>query len=380
MNNQSWYSIRAAADKVTEVFIFDEIGFFGVSAKDFIDDLKANHKKGNTLKVSISSPGGSVVDGLAIGQMITENSPSIASVKGMAASIAAFIAIKADTMEMAENSLLMIHNPEGVTIGGSDDHRKMADFIDKNRDMIASAFVSKTGKSLQEIQDFMDAETWFTASEAVDAGFADSIIEPVKMAANAGALAMHDFRNFAPLGREDVTGRAARKANVMADDVTKAAGSDAPKAATLKELQAACDGGGNDFLIAQIEAEATVEQASKQWMKALVSERDTAKTEAVEAKTEVDTLKAEAEEKPKAPEPNGVAPLGNSGSGGESGESGDPIANWYDAIAAEMKQGKTEPKAIHAVVTGNPELHAAYLEAYNTQHASGRSGAKAARK
>ena len=194
---QRWFEIRNSATQAeTEVLIFDEVGAYGVTAKDFDTELKAKHTEGRKLVVRINSPGGSVFDGIAIANMIQSHSPSEARIEGQAASIASVIAVSADRVTMAANGFMMIHDPTGFTAGDSGDHRKTADTLDKMRDTIATAYVAKTGRPADEIRAAMNDETWFDANEALAWGLVDAIDGAVEMAASAGTHARHDFRNF----------------------------------------------------------------------------------------------------------------------------------------------------------------------------------------
>lgn len=175
---RNWYSVMSKAETETaEVFIFDEIGFFGVTAKDFIRDFGALKNKNITLH--LNSPGGNVFDGITIFNAIRNHSAFVtAQIDGIAASIASIIALGADKVEIASNGFMMIHRAQGVTIGGADDMRKQADVLEKIDGTLAKTYADKTGESSKVMLALMDDETWFTADEAVDLGLADSISAP----------------------------------------------------------------------------------------------------------------------------------------------------------------------------------------------------------
>lgn len=179
------YEIKAKAKDEAEIWLYDEVGnsWDGTTAKMFADDLK---ELGDikTLNVYINSPGGSVFDGTAIYNTLRRHrARKIVHIDGIAASIASVVAMAGDEINIAENGLIMIHDPWGFAMGTADEFRKMADSLDKVRSAILDTYISRTGGEEKQISDWMTAETWFTAQEAVDAGFADSIVEPVEMAA-----------------------------------------------------------------------------------------------------------------------------------------------------------------------------------------------------
>lgn len=181
------YQPRASASEPATLQIFDQIGedWFGgsgISAKAFSDALQSVGP--GPLVVEINSPGGNVWDGLAIYNMLRgRQAPVTTRVVGIAASIASIIALAGDSIEMAEASLFMIHDPSGMVAGTSDDMRKMADSLDQHAEILAGIYAKCTGKPLAQIRAAMTAETWFTAQEAIQFGLADKCTELPAMAA-----------------------------------------------------------------------------------------------------------------------------------------------------------------------------------------------------
>lgn len=171
---QTWYNLKADAGKTPVLSIFDDIGAYGVSAKSFLDDLRTVTT--DAVDVEINSPGGDVFAGLAIYNGLRASGKKInVKVLGLAASAASLVAMAGDTIEMPENAFMMIHNPWGFAMGGADEMRNTADVLDKIGTGLVSTYAKRTGKTDQEITALLDAETWMTAQEAVDAGFATSV-------------------------------------------------------------------------------------------------------------------------------------------------------------------------------------------------------------
>ena len=191
----NWYSIKnIAKSQMTEVMIYDEIGNFGVDAKSFINEIKQIPNDTSVL-LRINSPGGSVIDGLAIYDAISRMPQKVtARIEGIAASMASVIALAADEVIMSENSLYMIHNVWGGEVGDSDDLRKAADLMDKMGERLINIYVSKTGQTEEQIRSWMDEETWFNSSEAQEAGFINLVEEPIKMAAMFD-IKKYDYKN-----------------------------------------------------------------------------------------------------------------------------------------------------------------------------------------
>lgn len=181
---KSWYSVNAKAGQTAaEISIFDEIGFWGVTASSFIADLKKIDAK--ELTVLVNSPGGSVFDGLAIYNALRQHPANVTvKVMGVAASAASFIAMAGDKIVMPENAFMMVHNPMGGVFGNADEMREWADTLDKIAASLVGIYVARTGKSEDEVKALLDAETWLTANEAVELGFADEVLPEMKVAAS----------------------------------------------------------------------------------------------------------------------------------------------------------------------------------------------------
>jgi len=191
---KSWYSIQAKGDEA-EVMIYDEIGYFGITAKQLVNEINA--LKVNRITVAINSPGGDVFDGIAIYNALKMHDATIAvRVDGLAASIASIIAMAGDEITMADTAYMMIHNPWSIEVGEADAMRKTADLLDKLTGTLLATYAKRTGGNTEEIQNMMNAETWMTADEAVASGFADSILKTEPMERQTTARAVAYVRNF----------------------------------------------------------------------------------------------------------------------------------------------------------------------------------------
>ena len=182
--NKPWFTLKNQADKPAELMIYDVIGDWqGLSAKELVNDLKAITAEDMTVR--INSPGGSVFDGIAIYNALRYHPANVhVRIEGLAASIASVIAMAGDTITMAENSLMMIHNPLGWVGGEAEDMRRTADMLDKATEAIALAYSGKSGTPVDDITPLMSKETWMTAKEAQDQGFVDVVDKPVQLAAS----------------------------------------------------------------------------------------------------------------------------------------------------------------------------------------------------
>ena len=194
---EKWYNIQNKASGITDVYIFDEIGTYGVTAQAFINDIK--DLKDTPINLRINSLGGDVFDGMAMYNVIKRREArTTVYIEGIAASIATIIALGADEVVMAENSLFMIHNAWGGTMGEAKDMRKTADTLDKISSELTDIYRKKTGLSNDVLAEMMDAETWLNADEAYELGFVDTISDSIKVAAK------YDISKFKNITQEEI--------------------------------------------------------------------------------------------------------------------------------------------------------------------------------
>lgn len=163
--------------------IHDEIGFWGVQAKDFISDL--GKVKAKTIKVEINSPGGDVFAGLAIYNALKGAGKEIVvKVMGVAASAASLIAMAGDKIVMPKNTFMMVHNPWSIAMGNADKMRETAETLDKIGSSLRSTYAARTGLDEAELDEMLAKDTWLTADEAKEKGFATEVVEDVKAQAS----------------------------------------------------------------------------------------------------------------------------------------------------------------------------------------------------
>ena len=194
--DRHWFRFDAKAGGDTAaVYIYDEISWFGITAQQFIDELRGVTAK--TIALHINSPGGDVFDGIAIHNALRQHPATVnVTVDGIAASIASVIAMAGDRVEMAKGAMFMIHEPFAMTIGDAADHRKNAEALDKMAVTIAGIYAARAGGSVDYWRGLMAEETWFTDEESVTAKLAD-VLTTAPAATNAYDLSV--FRN-APRG------------------------------------------------------------------------------------------------------------------------------------------------------------------------------------
>ena len=328
---QNWYAFKNAPDKDGEVelSLYDEIGSFGIGAKQFIAELK--EYKGQHVHLRINSPGGEIVEGSAIYNALSRHEGGLTvHIDALAASMASVIAMSGDPVYMADNALLMIHNPWTLAAGEAKDLRKQADLLDTMKSNLIRAYQKKSGMEEKAIAKLMDEETWLDAVEAVALGFVDAIEDGVPAAASAKEMRAR-FDNFAKAKMQNTAISEAEVSAPAADPVveetpvaaeTVEAVADAPvveeaevvaveEAPVAEEAQAAVTA---DSLVAkisdmaaklsQVEARATAAEAELSKVKEAFAALE--KGAGVAAATVVPTVASE--------------------------DKSDPVAQWMDAV------------------------------------------------
>ncbi len=178
---EKWFAIKNEADTDAEIFIYEEIGFWGITSDDFVRDL--NNIKAKTIKLRVNSPGGSVWDAIAIHNALVQHPADVAVyIDALAASAASVIAMAGDTITMMPGSQMMIHDAAGIGIGNEAELKEYASWLGDQSNNIASMYANRAGGDKEDWRAMMLAETWMFADEAVECGLADGVyVKPKDM-------------------------------------------------------------------------------------------------------------------------------------------------------------------------------------------------------
>jgi len=196
---KKFWEIKNKGNKEGELLIYSEISsdsWWGdeTTPKKFKEDLD-NLGEIDTLNIYINSPGGDVFAGVAIYNMLKRHKANkVVYIDGLAASIASVIAMAGDTIIMPRNAMIMIHKAWTFVGGNADDMRKMAENLD-NIDVAISGSYERTGLNNEEILALMKSETWLTADEAIEKGFADELEVEKEIAACIGSDFFNRYKN-----------------------------------------------------------------------------------------------------------------------------------------------------------------------------------------
>lgn len=189
--DKSWYSLQASGEaeqRSIEIFVYGEIGAWGVTANQFVQDLRAMDDGASPVIVAFNSIGGDLFDGLAIHNALSRlGERCTGRIDALAASAASVAVCGAQRVVIAANAMLMIHNPYTYAGGDAEDFRRVADVLDQTLEAIIAAYKAKAPDINEaELRRMVNAETWLTANEAVALGLADEVGDGLKVSACLG--------------------------------------------------------------------------------------------------------------------------------------------------------------------------------------------------
>lgn len=203
VQDKTWYALQTsgeAAERVIEVFVYGEIGTWGITANQFVQDLRAMDDGVSPVIAAFNSVGGDLFDGLAMHNALSRlGERCTGRIDALAASAASVAVCGAHRVVIASNAMLMIHNPYTYAGGDAEDFRRVADVLDQTLEAIIAAYKAKAPDIDEaELRRMVNAETWLTAGEAVALGLADEIGDGVTVKACLGQGAVLQRYQHAP--------------------------------------------------------------------------------------------------------------------------------------------------------------------------------------
>jgi ATP-dependent Clp protease protease subunit len=314
--------------------------------------------------VKIHSEGGSVFEGFAIFDLFRNyGGKKTAVVESSAFSIASFIPMAFDEVEIAPNGFLMLHNPYMQIEGDDEDLEKNAALLKQLKTNMVNAYATRSGKTTAEITAILKEETYLNATEAVAQGFCDRVTaEPVRGRVFAQLKNMpHGV--VAALFGADSDGDTKPKSGDRKMSVTKTP-------ATVRQIKSAFPKAKSDFVIRCMEKDMELEDVAAEYTEELLEENETLSAKVKAMEDELEALKAckaeEEEEKAKAKAEaeeeeeakakarrHGVPPIGKTGSagGGVSAKS-----KWNEAVEGFVSKGYSKQRAVVLANQANPGL------------------------
>lgn len=157
------------------IYLYDVIdSYWGIAAADFVKELAGI--TATTIHLRINSPGGDVFEARAMATALRQHKAKVvAHIDGLAASCASWIALAADEVEITKGAFYMIHRSWSFAMGNANDLKETAALLEKVDNELVAEYVRETGSTEEQITMWLDSETWFTADEAVEHGFADRL-------------------------------------------------------------------------------------------------------------------------------------------------------------------------------------------------------------
>jgi ATP-dependent protease ClpP protease subunit len=201
VQDKTWYALQSSGEtteRVIEVFVYGEIGAWGITANQFVQDLRAMDDGVSPVVAAFNSIGGDLFDGLAMHNALSRlGERCTGRIDALAASAASVAVCGAHRVVIASNAMLMIHNPWTYAAGDAEGFRKIADVLDQTMEAIIAAYKAKAPEIDEvELRRLVAAETWLTANEAVALGLADEVGDGVKVKACLGQGAvLQRFQN-----------------------------------------------------------------------------------------------------------------------------------------------------------------------------------------
>lgn len=173
--------IKQQTENSVNIYLYGDIADYwwddeSNSAKCLKDKL-AELNDVTEINLHINSLGGDVIEGIAMFNLLKQHPAKVnVYVDGFACSIASVIAMAGDTVYMPKNSMMMVHNCWTYAGGNSKELRKTADDLDKIMEASIESYLSKINISRKELVELLDAETYLTAEECYNMGFADVLM------------------------------------------------------------------------------------------------------------------------------------------------------------------------------------------------------------
>lgn len=343
-----------------------------ISAAWVRDQLPANGTE--PIRVSIHSEGGSVFEGFAINDVFSKyEGPKTAAIESTAFSIASFIPMAFDQIEMAPNAYFMLHNPRIGIEGDDEELEKTAAMISDLKTNMVNAYAARTHKTAEEIQGILKAETYFNATDAVAFGLADRVTQtPIKGRAIARLETMPHGVVTALFGAGSGGDNDSTKGKPMTEST--------PVAATVHEIRTAYPKAKAEFVLDCITKGLPMASVASAAAEEMMKENEALKTQCQAMTEELNALKAKAaseeapaedpaepdkDDTPSAPsaKSRGVKPIAKGTSSRPSAS-----AQWNTAVEeAATKCGGNKMKALALANRNHPGLREEYLAEVNAR-------------
>lgn len=347
-------AMKAASPEDGEIQILGQIGpemWGGIDSNMVASALKAIGRA--PVRVVLNSPGGDAIEGIAIYNLFAEHPAKVTMhVVGEAASAGSVIAMAGDRIEMGEAALMMIHEGMGIVMGRADDMDEMSAFLRLVNGVVAELYANRSGQKLDDVLAMMKTETWMSAKDAVEKGFADvalkkdskkksyasaamaAVKESIFAQKSAALLAASgEMQRFAVRMSASSPGASGTKTNLQKGKIVQTI---AEQIASFEAKRAASAARMEAIMAKAAEAGATLDEAQTEEYDGLSSEVDAVDTHIVRLKKHEAQMVAKAAKITKVDDPDKAAKLReNSGiiSVAPNVEKGIPFTRYVRALA-----------------------------------------------
>ena len=213
---KKWYNIienkvqsGGKKRKYADVYVLDEIGGFGVSARQFIQDVA--QIEADVINLQIDSPGGNITDGIAIYNFLRGHNAQVdVYINGMAGSIASVVILAGDNVYIPENAFVFTHLPmlSKLEMPNRNDLEEGIESLEKFEQLLANIYMKHTGANEAQVKQWMENDTYFFGQDAVDAGFATEVVDKIEMVAQYDATQYAFYKSLPHSeGGEEVTNK-----------------------------------------------------------------------------------------------------------------------------------------------------------------------------
>ena len=182
---KNWYTIKAAAagSDTAEVSVYDYIGYYGVRAIDFLNEIK--NVEAPNIRVLINSPGGDVFDAIAMVNGLRMSGKKVTTtVMGLAASAASYLMLAGDHRVMPSNAMQMVHNASSGAYGNAEELTAVVEALHAVDNSLHATYMDRTGMTKEQVVELLSKDTFLTAEQCLEMGLCDEVTPAVKMTAS----------------------------------------------------------------------------------------------------------------------------------------------------------------------------------------------------
>lgn len=273
-----------------EIKIYGPIGDpdEGITSKQFMESLEEMPTEAFTVRINTN--GGSVSEGIAIGNAMRKHPAHVTTiVEGGAYSIGGYIACCGDKRIIEPNSALHIHGPQLRTDGNLEDHEDSIEELRIATKTMSQHYAKITGKKPKHFVEQFHRDKFYDAEESVALGFMTDIGE------SKTAFAMHGFREIDNIPKKFAAAWHASEGTKEPETRTMAK-------ATIKEMKAKFRGASAEFLVSQDEADATIESATAAYISELESSNKTLTSANADLRKQMEAMDDDEETNAETPE------------------------------------------------------------------------------